>query len=70
MPWPKFSLLNGCSALLWFCVLVGGGYSFGATFDAIGAQKLTAASVLLLIVFFIALFRIWHRDKKTKVSNL
>lgn len=60
MPWPKFTVLNAASALLWTVILVGGGYSFGATFDAFGAEKLTALSVLALLVFLLVLVRIWR----------
>lgn len=58
----RFSVLNASSALLWVMVLVGGGYTFGATFDAIGIKNLTAISILMLCVFFIALYQLWRSD--------
>ena len=59
LSWVRFTLLNASSALLWVAVLVGGGYTFGATFEAMGATSLTAVSVLLLVVFLIAFYRVW-----------
>ncbi|MGY5453498.1 DedA family protein [Agarivorans sp. MS3-6] len=64
MPWRKFSLLNASSALIWVLVLVGGGYSFGATFDAMGMQNLTALSVLMLGVFLVILYQLWRTEPK------
>jgi len=62
MPWRRFTLLNAGSALLWVTILVGAGYSFGATFDSFGVEKLTALSVLLLIVFLISLYWFWRAE--------
>ncbi len=62
MRWIKFTFLNAGSALLWVLVLVGGGYSFGASFDAMGIENLTAVSVLLLCVFLLALYRVCRLD--------
>lgn len=60
--WRRFSVLNFCSALLWVIILVGEGYIFGATFDAFGAENLTAISLLFLCVFLVSLYRIWHKS--------
>lgn len=64
--WRRFSLLNGCSALLWVIVLVGGGYTFGATFDALGVENLTALSLLFLCVFLVTLYRLWNKAAEVK----
>lgn len=73
MRWHRFTVLNASSALLWVIVLVGGGYTFGATFDALGVKYLSAVSILLLCVFLISFYRIWraeptidtHKSQKT-----
>lgn len=59
--WRYFSLLNACSALVWVIVLVGGGYTFGATFDSLGIENLTALSILLLCIFLLTLYRLWNK---------
>ncbi|WP_404339434.1 DedA family protein [Pseudoalteromonas mariniglutinosa] len=59
--WRRFSTLNACSALLWVVVLVGGGYTFGATFDSFGVEKLTALSILFLCLFLVTLYRLWKK---------
>ena len=64
--WRRFSVLNGCSALLWVIVLVGGGYIFGATFDALSVENLTALSLLLLCVFLVTLYRLWNKTAEVK----
>lgn len=56
----KFSLFNFLSASLWVTILVGGGYTFGASFEAIGADKLTAFSLLMLLFFLFGLWREWQ----------
>lgn len=68
MRWRSFTLLNAGSALLWVFVLVGGGYAFGETFDALGASNLAAFSILLLAVFLVALFRTWRRDEAVSLA--
>ena len=47
--WPLFSTLNACSAALWVIILVGGGYTFGATFESLGVESLTALSIFCLL---------------------
>ena len=64
MPWRQFTCLNAASASLWVSVLVGGGYVFGASFEAFGAGPLTAISVLLLVMFLLALARLWRNSSK------
>lgn len=72
MCWYKFTLLNASSALLWAFLLVGGGYTFGATFEAIGVQNLAAASILLLMIFLVALYRVWSGglSKTTQIFDV
>ena len=60
--WNKFTLLNFSSAMLWATILVGGGYAFGNTLESIGVKNLTALSILLLVVFLITLYQVWHSD--------
>ncbi|WP_213608529.1 VTT domain-containing protein [Pseudoalteromonas sp.] len=67
--WRFFSLLNGCSALLWVIVLVGGGYTFGATFDALGIENLTALSLLFLCIFLVTLYRLWNKTAEAKTHQ-
>ena len=67
--WYKFTLFNAGSALLWAFSLVGGGYAFGATFEAIGVQSLAAASLLLLMIFLVALYRVWS-GKLSKTTQI
>ena len=67
--WRRFSVLNGCSALLWVIVLVGGGYIFGATFDALGVENLTALSLLFLCVFLVTLYRLWNKTAEVKAHQ-
>ena len=67
--WRRFSLLNACSALLWVIVLVGGGYIFGATFDALGVENLTALSLLFLCVFLVTLYRLWNQAAEVKTHQ-
>ena len=62
MRWPQFTCLNAASAAVWVLVLVGGGYAFGASFDALGAGPLTAVSILLLVMFLLALTRLWRNS--------
>lgn len=62
MRWSRFTVLNASSAFLWVVVMVGGGYTFGATFDAFGAENLTTVSVLFLGVFLVALYRVWRTE--------
>ncbi|MCE2571095.1 DedA family protein [Motilimonas eburnea] len=64
MPWARFTWLNGASALLWVTLLVGGGYSFGATFDALGVTHFTAFTVLLLVLFLLGMLRLWWRQSR------
>ena len=64
--WPLFSTLNACSAALWVIILVGGGYTFGATFESIGVENLTALSILLLGIFLVILYRLWTKHPPTK----
>jgi membrane-associated protein len=68
MRWSRFTLLNASSALLWIIILVGGGYSFGATFDAIGMQNLTGISLLFLAIFLITLYRLWRTDEVKEIN--
>lgn len=67
--WRRFSLLNACSALLWVIVLVGGGFTFGATFDALGVENLTALSLLFLCVFLVTLYRLWNQAAEVKTHQ-
>ena len=69
IPWRRFTLLNAGSALLWVTILVGAGYSFGATFDSFGVEKLTTFSVLLLIVFLISLYWFWRAESNNVKQN-
>jgi len=69
MSWRRFTLLNAGSALLWVTILVGAGYSFGATFDSFGVEKLTTFSVLLLMVFLISLYWFWRAESNNVKQN-
>ena len=63
MAWPKFTIINASSALLWTAILVGCGYGFGSTFEAFGIENMTAVSLLFLAVFLLTLARVWRSDK-------
>lgn len=65
----KFSLLNASSALLWVTVLVGGGYVFGETFDALGVDNLTAISLMMLCIFFISLYTVLREDSQQSMQS-
>lgn len=67
--WRRFSLLNACSALAWVVVLVGGGFTFGATFDSLGVENLTALSLLFLCVFLLTLYRLWNQAAEVKTHQ-
>ncbi len=67
--WRHFSLLNACSALAWVVVLVGGGFTFGATFDSFGVDSLTALSLLFLCVFLLTLYRLWNQAAEVKTHQ-
>ena len=67
--WPRFSLLNACSAVVWAIVLVGGGFTFGATFDSLGVENLTALSLLFLCVFLFTLYRLWNQAAEVKTHQ-
>ena len=67
--WRQFTVLNASSAILWVTILVGGGYVFGATFDALGVGSFTAFTLLLLGLFLIALLRVWRTEKIAKEPN-
>jgi len=67
--WRRFSALNMCSAVLWVFILVGGGYSFGATFDAFGVENLTVISLLFLCVFLVSLYRVWNQSMAVHNHN-
>lgn len=67
--WRRFSLLNACSALAWVVVLVGGGFTFGATFDSFGVENLTALSLLFLCVFLLTLYRLWNQATEVKTHQ-
>ncbi len=67
--WRRFSLLNACSALAWVVVLVGGGFTFGATFDSLGVENLTALSLLFLCVFLFTLYRLWNQAAEVKTHQ-
>ncbi|QBJ63148.1 DedA family protein [Pseudoalteromonas sp. DL-6] len=67
--WRRFSLLNACSALAWVVVLVGGGFTFGATFDSFGVDSLTALSLLFLCVFLLTLYRLWNQAAEVKTHQ-
>ena len=69
MRWQQFTYLNAASAAVWVLVLVGGGYAFGASFDALGAAPLTAISILLLVVFLLALARLWIKSPKQEAHQ-
>lgn len=66
MPWSVFTLMNASSAVIWVTLLVGGGFTYGATFEAIGMQNLTALSLLLLGIFLISLYRVWRLSITSK----
>lgn len=59
MSWVRFTGLNALSALLWVTLMVGAGYSFGSTFDALGVTNFTAFTVLLLVLFLVSVVRLW-----------
>lgn len=67
--WRRFSLLNACSVLVWVVVLVGGGFTFGATFDSLGVENLTALSLLFLCVFLLTLYRLWNQAAEVKTHQ-
>ena len=67
--WRRFSLLNACSVLVWVVVLVGGGFTFGATFDSLGVENLTALSILFLCVFLLTLYRLWNQAAEVKTHQ-
>ncbi|GLS91429.1 hypothetical protein GCM10007916_24980 [Psychromonas marina] len=69
MRWKVFTLLNASSALLWVSVLVGGGYSFGASFDAFGVSNLTTISVLMLCIFCVTFYQLWRSQPVLKSSQ-
>lgn len=67
--WLRFTILNASSAAVWVCIMVGGGYYFGETFDAIGMETLTAVSILFLIAFALSLWRLYKKEKLTTNST-
>ena len=69
MKWRQFTMLNASSALLWVLIMVGGGYSFGGTLDALGASSFTAFTLLLLLIFFVALAQAWRMNKIQSQAN-
>lgn len=69
MSWKLFTLLNVSSALLWTFVLVAAGYSFGASFDAIGISNLTTISILMLCVFCLSLYPLWRAQNKLALQS-
>ncbi|MEL7364996.1 MAG: VTT domain-containing protein [Pseudomonadota bacterium] len=64
--WRRFTLLNASSALLWSVVMVGGGYAFGASFEAFGIENLTILSLLLLVLFITSLTHVWRPSSQQK----
>ena len=68
--WRLFSTLNASSAALWVIILVGGGYTFRATFESIGVESLTALSILLLGIFLVILYRLWTKHPPTKTTTV
>jgi len=68
--WRLFSTLNASSAALWVIILVGGGYTFGATFESLGVESLTAVSILLLCICLAILYRLWTKHPPTKTTTV
>lgn len=68
--WRLFSTLNACSAFLWVTILVGGGYTFGAAFESLGVENLTALSILLLGVFLVVFYRLWTKHSLVSTDTV
>ena len=59
--WRRFTFLNGSSALLWTCLLVGTGYLFGSVIEEAVKDGWGLLSVVLLLLFLAAFFFAWWR---------
>lgn len=64
MPWQKFTVLNGASALLWTGLLVGAGYFFGSIIEDAVREGWGATSIVLLLVFVVATALAWQRIRR------
>jgi len=65
MSWPRFTLLNASSALLWVTILVGAGYLFGETIESAVSENWGMFSVALLVVFLLLGYFAWRRVMKS-----
>lgn len=59
--WLKFTFLNGGSALLWTCLLVGAGYLFGSAIEEAVRTSWGLVSVALLFIFLATIYLAWRR---------
>ncbi|WP_420550282.1 DedA family protein [Litorivicinus lipolyticus] len=59
--WPHFSLLNAASAASWASIMVGIGYTFGASIERAIDNGYGAVSLVLLLVFVGSTWWVWRR---------
>lgn len=58
--WRRFTFLNGASAFLWTCLLVGVGYLFGSAIEEAVRTSWGLVSVALLLVFIATTYFAWR----------
>lgn len=66
MSWPRFTILNAASALLWTVLLAAAGYLFGAAIRETVADSWGTVSVLLLFVFILATWIAWRGMRRVR----
>ncbi|NIA71150.1 DedA family protein [Pelagibius litoralis] len=67
LAWSRFTILNAASAALWTALLVGTGYVFGASIAQAVEQGWGLASVVLLVLFVLAVLIAWRQLKRLAV---
>ncbi|WP_227711695.1 DedA family protein [Sneathiella sp. P13V-1] len=59
--WAHFTVLNALSTLIWACLLVGGGYLFGAKLETYLLEIWQELAVIMFIAFVIWIVVLWRR---------
>ena len=59
--WPRFTILNAGSAVLWTGLMIGAGYLFGASIERAVADNWGAASIAILAGFIVLTVVAWRR---------